>query len=105
MRIRIALLASIATMAVLMLAPTAPSGADENAFGTCPDGYQPTPFLAHPDEDRNDNGVICVKFVGTHENVKDDPNGQKYSCNGFPTPPPECVSDPNGSFYVLDDIV
>jgi hypothetical protein len=105
MRIRITLVATVATIALAMLVPAAPSGADENAFGTCPDGYTPTPLLVAPEEDRNGNGVICVKFVGSHDNTHDDPNGKKYACNGFPTPPPECVSDPNGSFYVLDDIV
>jgi hypothetical protein len=105
MRIRIMLAASIATLAVAMLAGAAPSGADENVWGECPDGYTPTPFLAAPQDDRNGNGVVCVKFVGSHENTHDDPNGRRYRCNGFPTPPPECISDPEGSFYVLDDIV
>jgi hypothetical protein len=105
MRIRITLVASIATVALAMLIPAAPSGADSNIWGTCPDGYEPTPALAGPNEDRNGNGVICVKFVGSHENVHDDPNGTRYACNGFPTPPPECISDPDGSVFVGDDIV
>lgn len=105
MRIRIALLASIATVVVLMLIPATPSGADENPIGRCPDGYKPTPFLAHPENDTNGNGVVCVKFVGSHENIKDDPNGKKYACNGFPTPPPQCIGNPNGAFYVLDDVI
>jgi hypothetical protein len=96
---------AIAALAVALLIPTGSSLAEENALGECPDGYTPTPWLAAPQEDRNDNGVICVKFVGSHENTHDDPNGQRYRCNGFPTPPPECVQDPDGSFFVLDDIV
>src|SRR3712207_7586784 len=48
--------------------------------------YQPTVFPS-PDDDRNANGVVCVKFVGSHVNAIDDPNGKKYRCNGFPTPP------------------
>jgi hypothetical protein len=81
------------------------SPADENIFGTCPDGYTPTPLIAAPEEDRNNNGVICVKFVGSHDNTHDDPKGKKYRCNGFPTPPLECFSDPDGSYFVVDDIV
>ena len=96
---------AIAALAIVMLVPAGSSSADENEFGRCPDGYTPTPFIVGPSEDRNGNGVICVKFVGSHDNTNDDPNGKKYACNGFPTPPPECVQDPDGSYYVLDDII
>ena len=88
-----------------VIIPSVSSTADTNAFGTCPDGYTPTPFLAGPEEDRNGNGVVCVKFVGSHENVHDDPNGKKYECNGFPTVPVECVSDPSGWFFIGDDLI
>ena len=64
---------------------------DENVFGGCPDRYTPAPFIARLEADRNGNGVICIKFVDAHENVKDDPNGRRYRCNGFPVPPPECI--------------
>jgi hypothetical protein len=87
-----------------MLVPAAPSSADSNVLGTCPDGYTPTLFISAPDEDRNMNGVICVKFVGSHDNTHDDPKGKKYKCNGV-APPQECQQDPEGVFYVLDDIV
>jgi hypothetical protein len=49
------------------------------------------------------NGVVCVKFVNSHANVKDDPSDTRYRCNGSPTPPPECLGDPEGSYYVVDD--
>jgi hypothetical protein len=94
---RFALAAVVASLVVLVVA--APSAADENAFGTCPDGYTPTPFFVSPEDDKNGNGVVCVKFVDKHENIKDDPNGTKYECNGFPTRPPECVEE----VLVLDD--
>ncbi|HEX8646913.1 MAG TPA: hypothetical protein VF715_08410 [Thermoleophilaceae bacterium] len=100
---RFALPVALVTAGILI--PSASSTADTNMWGTCPDGYTPTPLVGRPDDDRNGNGVICVKFVGSHENIQDDPNGTRYRCNGFPTPPPECVSDPDGSFYVLDDII
>jgi hypothetical protein len=83
--------------------PVSSSGADENALGRCPDHYTPVPAFVVT-EDRNENGVICVKFVGSHENTHDDPKGKKYRCNGV-APPAECQSDPEGSFFVLDDIV
>ena len=102
MRTRITLAASIAAVVVAMLIPASPSGADTNEFGTCPDRYQPTVFPS-PEDDRNGNGVVCVKFVGSHVNVHDDPNGQRYRCNGFPTPPAECVDDPDGTVFILDE--
>jgi hypothetical protein len=92
----------VALIALGIIVPTSASNAEENPFGTCPDGYRPTAFPL-PQEDRNGNGVVCAKFVNSHANVKDDPSGKRYRCNGFPTPPPECVADPDGSFYVLDD--
>ena len=99
------LLLPVALVAGAVMIPTGSSTADSNAFGTCPDGYTPTPFLAGPEQDRNNNGVVCVKFVDSHLNVHDDPNGQKYRCNGFPTVPQECVNDPEGSFFIGDDII
>ena len=92
----------VAAIALAVLFPTSASNADENPFGTCPDGYAPTAFPL-PDDDRNGNGIVCVKFVNSHANVKDDPSGTRYSCNGFPTPPPQCIGDPEGTFYVVDD--
>jgi hypothetical protein len=92
----------VALVALGILVPTTASNADESTFGECPDGYRIAAFPL-PQEDRNENGVVCVKFVNSHANVKDDPNGQRYQCNGFPTPPPECSGDPEGAFYVLDD--
>ena len=90
-----------ASLVLLVLAGT--SAADTNNFGTCPDGYTPTPFLFSPGDDKNGNGVLCVKFVDEHFNVNDDPNGKKYACNGFPTPPPECVGP--GFVLVRDDLL
>lgn len=92
----------VALIALGILVPTTATNADEGTFGECPDGYRPAAFF-FPEDDRNGNGVVCVKFVNSHANVKDDPSGQRYRCNGFPTPPPECMGDPEGSFYVLDD--
>ena len=93
----------VALIALGILVPATASNADdENPFGECPDRYTVTPFPL-PQEDRNGNGVVCVKFVNSHANVKDDPEGTRYECNGFPTPPPECERDPEGAFYVLDD--
>jgi hypothetical protein len=77
--------------ALVMLVLAGPTAADTNQFGTCPDGYTPTPFVVRPDDDKNGNGVVCIKAVDEHINGKDDPNGKKYACNGFPTPPPECA--------------
>ena len=104
MRIRIMLAASIATLAV-MLVPAAPGSADSNIWGECPDGYVPLAGGIGLEEDRNGNGVVCVKFAGSHAIVKDDPSGQRYRCNGFPTPPPECISNPDGSVFVADDFL
>jgi hypothetical protein len=92
----------VALVALGILVPTTASHADEDQFGECPDGYHPTVFPL-PQDDRNENGVVCVKFVNSHANVKDDPSGTRYRCNGFPTPPPECSGDPEGSIYVVDD--
>lgn len=100
---RLILPATLVAAAVMI--PTGSSTADTNQFGTCPDGYTPTPFLAGPEQDRNGNGVVCVKFHPTGSTVHDDPNGQRYQCNGFPTVPQECTTDPTGSFTILDDIV
>jgi hypothetical protein len=98
---RFALSAVATSLVLLVMAP--PSAADENAFGTCPDGYTPVPFVFAPDEDRNGNGVVCVKPVDAHVNTKDDPNGKKYACNGFPVPPPECADAEE--LLILDDAV
>jgi hypothetical protein len=99
---------AIATLSVLgaslaLLVFAGPSAADENMFGTCPDGYTPAPFLVSPGDDKNGNGVLCVKFVDEHDNVKDDPNGKKYACNGFPTLPSQCVGA--GFLFVRDDLL
>jgi hypothetical protein len=99
------LILPVLLVAGAVIIPSGSSTADSNVFGTCPDGYTPTPFLAGPEQDRNGNGVVCVKFVGSHENTHDDPNGQKYQCNGFPTVPAECVTDPLGAFFIGDDII
>jgi hypothetical protein len=70
------------------------STADENPLGVCPDHYTPFPavFL---DEDRNGNGVVCLKLTpGTEVAiVHDDPNGQPYRCNGTAMTRPECAED------------
>jgi hypothetical protein len=87
----------------LALVFAAPSAADENAFGTCPDGYTPTPAVLLPEDDKNGNGVLCVKFVDAHLNANDDPNGKKYECNGFPKPPSECAGE--GDLFVRDDVL
>jgi hypothetical protein len=81
-----------ALVAAAVLVPASPSAADSNAFGTCPDGYTPTPFVLSPGEDRNGNGVVCVKPSPNGMNTHDDPNGKPYACNGFPSPPPECAN-------------
>lgn len=97
------ILPAVAVAAVIAV----PSGssAEDGIPGECPDGYTPMPVFLAPDEDRNGNGVVCTKFVGSHQNTHDDPNGQRYRCNGFPTPPPQCITDPDGSFFILDDTV
>ncbi|HEX8065859.1 MAG TPA: hypothetical protein VF520_04975 [Thermoleophilaceae bacterium] len=87
-----------ALIALALVGPAAPSSADENQFGRCPDGYQPVPFLVSPTEDRNGNGVVCAKPYPQGTIVHDDPNGQPYRCNGLVTPP-ECIES------VTDDIV
>lgn len=102
MRNRITLTASVATLAVAMLVPAAPSGADENIWGECPDGYVPVAGI-FVDEDRNGNGVVCVKLAGTNAIIHDDPSGQRYRCNGFPVPPAECIADPDGPVFAADD--
>ncbi|HEX8065860.1 MAG TPA: hypothetical protein VF520_04980 [Thermoleophilaceae bacterium] len=79
-----------ALIALAIVGPAAPSSADENVFGRCPDSYTPMPFLAAPTEDRNGNGVVCVKPYPQGVITHDDPNGQPYRCNGI-VPPPECI--------------
>jgi hypothetical protein len=96
------ILSAAAASLTLLVSPT-PSGADEDVFGRCPDGYLAAPFLIAPGEDKNGNGVVCVKAVDSHINAKDDPNGTKYRCNGFPVPPPECA---NAEFvFIQDDVL
>jgi hypothetical protein len=80
--------AALTSLAILI--PVAPSSADENMFGRCPDHYTPTPSLLAQEEDNNNNGVICVKPGPNGVITHDDPNGRPYECNGFPTPPPPC---------------
>ncbi len=92
-----------AAVSLILLVSPAPSAADENIFGRCPDGYTPVPFIAAPEDDRNNNGVVCIKPVDKHVNIKDDPNGTKYRCNGFPTPPPQCIDAE--SVLIRDDLV
>lgn len=90
----------VAAVALALTGPAAPSGADENALGRCPDGYTPVLFLFSTAEDRNGNGVVCVKPKTGHVNDKDDPNGQPYACNGtFTLTNPDCWDD------VQDDLV
>lgn len=95
-------LLSVATAALVFLVVSGPAAADQNVLGTCPDGYTPTPAVLAPDEDKNGDGVICVKAVDGHVNTKDDPNGTKYECNGFPTPPAECAGV--DSLLIRDDV-
>ena len=96
------ILPAAAASLTLLISP-ASSAADENLWGRCPDGYTPVPFLAAPDDDKNGNGVVCIKPVGSHDNIKDDPNGKKYRCNGFPTPPPQCINAE--SVLIRDDLL
>ncbi|HEX8741753.1 MAG TPA: hypothetical protein VF712_01335 [Thermoleophilaceae bacterium] len=72
----------IVAVSLAFIGPAAPSGADSNILGTCPDGYTPLPASFANAEDRNGNGVVCVKFVDGHLNQHDDPNGEPYDCNG-----------------------
>ena len=66
--------------AAIALGGPASSPADSNALGTCPDHYTPVPAFVL-NEDRNGNGVICVKTT-SGVIIHDDPNGQPYQCNG-----------------------
>ena len=99
------LILPVILVAAAVVIPSGSSTADSNIWGTCPDGYTPTPLIADPEADRNGNGVVCVKFLANHDNVHDDPNGQKYRCNAFPVVPVECVTNPDGAFFLGDDII
>jgi hypothetical protein len=99
------LLLPVALVAGAVMIPSGSSTADSNAFGTCPDGYTPTPFLAGPEQDRNGNGVVCFKMNPQGGQTHDDPNGTKYDCNGFPFPPAQCLTAPTSWFWIGDDIV
>jgi hypothetical protein len=91
-----------ALVAAAIFVPASPSSADSNALGTCPDGYTPSPFfLGAPGEDRNGNGVVCMK--PSNGQTHDDPNGKPYACNGFPMPPPECANA--ATVFIGDDIL
>lgn len=92
-----------ALVAAAILVPAGSSSADENAFGVCPDGYQARPAFLAVDEDKNGNGVVCTK--PTNGQTHDDPNGQRYACNGLPTPPPECAQPGVTEVFIGDDIV
>ena len=90
----------IVACAIAFAGPTASSSADENVFGVCPDGYQATPALFSQAEDRNGNGIVCVKTRNGKVIDKDDPNGAPFDCNGTgAVNNPDCVVD------VVDDIV
>jgi len=86
------LLLPAALVSLAIVVPAAPSSADENIFGRCPDHYTPVPFIVAPFDDRNGNGVVCAKPYPNGTIVHDDPNGQPYRCNGIITPP-ECIED------------
>ena len=73
----------VIAVAGLIAAIPGSSIADQNPLGRCPDGYQPTLFTAAPDEDRNGNGVICVRSYPNGVKDKDDPNGKPYRCNNL----------------------
>lgn len=83
--------------------PVSPSSADENALGRCPDHYQPAP-AAFIGEDRNENGVVCVKPKNNGDVIiHDDPNGQPYRCNGTAMiTNPDCFEDAS-LWEVIDD--
>ena len=102
MRTKSWLLLPTALVALAIFVPAGPAGADTNSFGRCPDGYTPTPFVLAQEEDDNGNGVVCIKFVDMHMNTHDDPEGQPYQCNGFPTAPPGC--SPGNIALILDDL-
>lgn len=78
------------------------SVADENIFGVCPDHYQATPAFGSG-EDRNGNGVICIKTKPNGDPIlKDDPNGVPYQCNGTGAMTnPDCFP----FFFITDDVV
>jgi hypothetical protein len=91
----------VVAVALALVGPAAPSSADTNAFGRCPDHYTPTPFLFSSTEDRNGNGVVCVKQEPNgNVNSHDDPNGQPYQCNGTGALDPNCSVT-----SVVDDIL
>ena len=91
----------IAAVALALTGPAAPSGADENELGRCPDGYVPVLFLFSTAEDRNGNGVVCVKPRPNGTIIEhDDPNGQPYACNGTFS-----MSNPGCWAAVTDDLV
>lgn len=95
----------VAVVIGLIAAAPGSSSADENVFGTCPDGYQATPFVAAPEEDRNGNGVVCVKPYPQGVKTHDDPNGKKYRCNSL-TPVAGCnFTNGTGNALIGDDIV
>lgn len=82
--------------------PVSSSGADEvPGVGRCPDHY--VPVLAPAiEEDRNQNGVICIKPKPNGDVIiHDDPNGQPYRCNGTNQFTEECLEQ----FDIVDDIV
>jgi hypothetical protein len=96
-----ALLVLPVILAAIAFAPTA-APADENAFGRCPDHYTPTPAF-FSGEDRNGNGVICVKTKPNGDPIlHDDPNGVPYECNGT-----GAMTNPNCFvfFDIVDDVV
>lgn len=96
----------VAAVIGIIAAVPGSSNADENIFGKCPDSYTPTPLVAGPEEDRNNNGVVCVKPYPNGIKVHDDPNGKPYRCNGL-TPPSGCVPSTleNANALIRDDII
>lgn len=80
--------------AIAFTGPVSSSTADENALGRCPDHYIPFPAI-FLDEDRNQNGVVCLKMTPGQEIgiVHDDPNGKPYRCNGIAMTTPECAEE------------
>jgi hypothetical protein len=91
----------VVAVALAIVGPAAPSSADTNVFGRCPDSYQAVPLGFANAEDRNGNGIVCVKFVANHINQHDDPNGQPYQCNGT-----DALTDPDCTLVsTVDDIL
>ena len=97
---RALLVLPVIAAAIAFGGPVSSSGADENALGRCPDHYTPFP-AAFLGEDRNENGVVCVKVTSGSQLiiVHDDPNGQPFRCNGVAMTTPECAED------IQDDII